>query len=57
LPYANGAKAIQGLSGQISFGSNGDPVNKALVILYFDPDVHIHMLEKDGHYLCSFLKG
>jgi ABC-type branched-subunit amino acid transport system substrate-binding protein len=26
-------KAFQGLSGSIAFGSNGDPINKALVLL------------------------
>lgn len=33
LLQLNGAKAFQGVSGQISLGSNGDPVNKAVVIL------------------------
>jgi ABC-type branched-subunit amino acid transport system substrate-binding protein len=28
-----GANAIQGVSGQISFGSDGNPINKSLVIL------------------------
>lgn len=55
LTEINGAKAIQGLSGQISFGSNGDPVDKALLILYFDPDVHIHMLEQNGVQGCFIL--
>lgn len=31
-----GANAIQGVSGQISFASNGDPVNKAFVVLFVD---------------------
>ncbi len=52
LTQITGAKAIQGLSGQISFGSNGDPVNKAVVILYIDQDRHIHMLEKNGVQGC-----
>ncbi len=30
----NGAKAIQGVSGQISFGSDGDPVNKAVITMH-----------------------
>ena len=43
LTQISGTKAIQGVSGQISFGSNGDPVNKAVVVLYVDQDGHIHM--------------
>ncbi len=30
----NGANAIQGVSGQISFGSNGDPINKAVLTMH-----------------------
>jgi eukaryotic-like serine/threonine-protein kinase len=52
LAQITGTKAIQGLSGQISLGSNGDPVNKAVVILYIDQDRHIHMLEKNGVQGC-----
>jgi eukaryotic-like serine/threonine-protein kinase len=33
IKQINGAKALQGVSGQIAFGSDGNPVNKALVIL------------------------
>ena len=55
LTQITGAKAIQGVSGQISFGSDGDPVNKALIILYVDPDGHIHMLENDGVQGCFTL--
>ena len=47
-----GAKAIQGVSGQISFGSNGDPINKAVVILYLDSEGRHHMLEKNGVQGC-----
>jgi ABC-type branched-subunit amino acid transport system substrate-binding protein len=52
LAQITGANAIQGLSGQISFGSNGDPVNKAIVILYIDQGRHIHMLEHNGVQGC-----
>jgi len=55
LAQITGAKAIQGLSGQISLGADGDPINKAVVILYVDPDRHIHMLEKDGVQGCFVL--
>lgn len=34
---------LQGVSGQITFGQNGDPVNKAVVVLYFDDMGRIHM--------------
>ncbi len=34
LTKINGDQAIQGVTGQISFGSNGDPVNKAIVVLH-----------------------
>ena len=33
LQQINGARAIQGVSGQIAFGPDGNPINKALVIL------------------------
>jgi hypothetical protein len=33
LQQINGAKAIQGVSGQIALGLDGNPINKALVIL------------------------
>ena len=56
LAQITGAKAIQGVSGQISFGHNGDPIDKAIVILYVDQDGHIHLLEKDGIQGC-FLVG
>jgi predicted HTH transcriptional regulator/ABC-type branched-subunit amino acid transport system substrate-binding protein len=56
LTQITGAKAIQGVSGQISFGHNGDPINKAIVILYVDQEGHIHLLEKDGIQGC-FIVG
>jgi ABC-type branched-subunit amino acid transport system substrate-binding protein len=34
LPNIKGTKAFQGVSGQISFGSDGNPINKTLVILF-----------------------
>jgi serine/threonine protein kinase/ABC-type branched-subunit amino acid transport system substrate-binding protein len=33
LRKIQGAQAVQGVSGQISFGSDGNPVNKAIVVL------------------------
>lgn len=42
LKMITGANSFQGASGQISFGADGDPVNKALVILHVD-NGHIKM--------------
>jgi ABC-type branched-subunit amino acid transport system substrate-binding protein len=39
----NGAHAIQGVSGQISFGPNGEPTNKAIVVLSVSPQGYITM--------------
>jgi ABC-type branched-subunit amino acid transport system substrate-binding protein len=52
LTQITGAKAIQGVSGQISFGSDGDPIEKAIVVLYVDQDGHIHMLQPNGVQGC-----
>ncbi len=43
LKSLNGPKAFQGVSGQIAFGSNGDPIGKAIVVLSVDASGHIHM--------------
>ena len=37
LTQITGAKAIQGVSGQIAFGPDGNPMNKAFVVLRVDP--------------------
>jgi serine/threonine protein kinase/ABC-type branched-subunit amino acid transport system substrate-binding protein len=48
----SGARAFQGVSGQIAFGPDGDPVNKAVVILYVDPVGHIKMAPTiEGRFL------
>jgi eukaryotic-like serine/threonine-protein kinase len=40
------------MSGQIAFGPNGDPVDKAIVILYVDPVGRIHMEQTvEGRFL------
>src|SRR5579883_1411465 len=41
LRKVTGDQAVQGVSGQIAFGPNGDPVDKAIVILFVDPEGHI----------------
>nr|BBH89298.1 hypothetical protein KTC_40490 [Thermosporothrix sp. COM3] len=46
LRKINGANAFQGISGQISFGADGDPLNKAIVILRVDDNGHIQMEPK-----------
>jgi serine/threonine protein kinase/ABC-type branched-subunit amino acid transport system substrate-binding protein len=43
LSTINGANSFQGVSGQISFGANGDSIDKAVVVLYVDPQGHIKM--------------
>ena len=43
LQQLHGANTIQGVSGQIALGSDGDPVNKAIVVLSVDSSGHIHM--------------
>ncbi len=47
----NGTHAIQGVSGQISFGSNGDPINKAFVVLFIDANGYIKMQSVQGCFL------
>jgi serine/threonine protein kinase/ABC-type branched-subunit amino acid transport system substrate-binding protein len=52
LSQVNGSNSVQGVSGQVSFGANGDPVDKAIVILYVDPVGHIHMTSTvEGRFL------
>jgi serine/threonine protein kinase/ABC-type branched-subunit amino acid transport system substrate-binding protein len=52
LRQLNGAHAFQGVSGQIAFGPNGDPVNKAIVILYVSPRGFIMMTPTvEGQFL------
>ncbi|HTI14338.1 MAG TPA: bifunctional serine/threonine-protein kinase/ABC transporter substrate-binding protein [Dictyobacter sp.] len=43
LKEINATHAIQGVSGQIGFDQNGDPVNKTIVVLSVDATGHIHM--------------
>ncbi|MBO0778724.1 MAG: ABC transporter substrate-binding protein, partial [Ktedonobacteraceae bacterium] len=53
LGQLNGANALQGVSGQISFGPNGDPVDKAIVVLHVSPSGTIQM---EATHLGRFLK-
>ena len=43
LSAITGTETIQGVSGQIAFDGQGDPVNKALVLLSVDDNGFIHM--------------
>ncbi len=55
LKQITGANGFQGVSGQVTFGSNGDPVNKAIVVLHVNPTGHIQM-EPMGSDQGRFLK-
>jgi ABC-type branched-subunit amino acid transport system substrate-binding protein len=43
LTQITGTQAFQGVSGQIAFGPDGDPINKALVVLSVSSDGHIEL--------------
>ncbi|HEU5226397.1 MAG TPA: ABC transporter substrate-binding protein [Ktedonobacteraceae bacterium] len=45
--------SFQGVSGQIKFDGNGDPVDKAIVVLFVDPNGHIQMERGIGTFLKS----
>ncbi len=51
LKKIQGANAIQGASGQIAFGPDGDPVNKAIVILRVSTEGFIQMEAVEGTFL------
>ncbi len=51
LLQIKGTNAVQGVSGQISFAPSGDPVNKAIVVLYVDAVGHIHLNSVQGCFL------
>jgi len=51
LTQIKGTKSIQGVSGQISLGSDGNPINKAIVVLYVDPNGHIKLNSVQGCFL------
>lgn len=52
LEGITGPGAIQGVGGQIAFGRDGDPVNKAIVVLFVDPDGHIKVTATNGVQGC-----
>jgi serine/threonine protein kinase/ABC-type branched-subunit amino acid transport system substrate-binding protein len=52
LSKITGANAFQGVSGRIAFRSDGDPEEKAVVILYVDPVGYIKMEQTvEGRFL------
>ena len=51
LTQINTSHPLQGVSGRIAFNNNGDPVDKAIVILYFDSNNFIHMDKLEGTFL------
>ena len=53
LEKLNGANAIQGVSGQIALDHDGNPINKAIVLLFVDSNGHIQM---DSNILGQFIK-
>jgi ABC-type branched-subunit amino acid transport system substrate-binding protein len=48
LPTITEANAFQGVSGQIAFGPDHDPINKAIVILYASEDGHTQLYNIQG---------
>lgn len=48
LAAIKGANAFQGVSGQIAFGPDHDPINKAVVILYASKDGHTVLYNIEG---------
>jgi serine/threonine protein kinase len=53
LKKLNGSNTIQGVSGQIAFGPDGNPINKAIVLLTVDSQGFIHM---NPNILGQFIK-
>jgi serine/threonine protein kinase/ABC-type branched-subunit amino acid transport system substrate-binding protein len=56
LKQITGTNAVQGVSGQIAFGTDNDPINKAIVVLYVDQDGHIHLNSVQGCFLVNQCK-
>jgi len=52
LTQINSAHPIQGASGQISFGPDGNPINKVVVMLYVDSGGHIKLSSTNGIQGC-----
>ena len=48
LKQITGAQALQGVTGPIAFGSNGDPIGKPFVVLAVDALGRIHQERLQG---------
>ena len=55
LAKVYGTQAIQGVTGQISFGSNGDPINKALLVLHVTSGYFTVVEAQGGVQGCFFV--
>jgi len=53
LTQITGSQAIQGVSGRIDFGADGNPVDKAVVILGVDTDGNVEMDSVRGTFLAT----
>jgi ABC-type branched-subunit amino acid transport system substrate-binding protein len=53
LEQIKGEYAVQGISGQIAFGQDHNPINKVLVTLHLDAQGHLVMVSSQG----CFIKG
>jgi len=51
LSMITGPRAIQGASGQIAFGPDGNAINKAVVVLTVSPQGYIQMVGIHGQFL------
>jgi ABC-type branched-subunit amino acid transport system substrate-binding protein len=53
LSHLNGTHAVQGVSGQISFGKDGSPINKTVTVLSVDTQGRIKIEAIVGHLLIN----
>lgn len=53
LSQINGLQSFQGVAGAISFGHDGDPINKLHFILIVDDSLHLHVAAYQGCLLVS----
>lgn len=51
LTHITGAHAIQGVSGQIAFDANGNPINKVVLVLSVSPQRQIQLVSIWGNFL------
>ncbi len=51
LTQITAAQPLQGVSGRIAFGPDGNPINKAFVVLAVDTQGHIHEVGLQGCFL------